>query len=162
MVTGLGLLVLATTFLVKALELGMLASRQLGLGICVIQVPNFPDEICTTAVQHSASRTTTGLSLLALAGMMLGVRWWAIRAGLLPTSSRFPLYIAGLFAGLAALMVVLRPTTTVGQEMDNRLFLNGALPSIGLHHSVFASGLALLTAGIAILWYRLQARRAST
>jgi hypothetical protein len=162
---GLGLLVLALTYLAKAVELAVLMRiHPQELPSCSdlqgVYTPPGTVIACTTSVQDMRTNAMAGLVVLVITAAVLLVRQLVVRrVGLASPPRRFPLLVAGWFAILGFLFVVtpVSPYATVLFGVDPGFF--GVPMGMGVFPEDIAAAGSLLTAIAALIWYLARANR---
>ena len=160
LVAGLATLVLALTYLGKALELAVLLRlHPQPPQSCILDGPNaYAGAGCSAGRPVMYDNIRAGLLLLVLAVIILMVRWQVVRrAGLAPTPPRFSLFIAILFAVGGIGRFVLRSS---GDWVFGGRELLGVPAGAGLSQETIAVALAMLTSIVAIGGYLTRSRRA--
>jgi len=160
---GLGLLVLALTYLTKAVELTvLLRMHPQELPACAdlqdLYIPMGTGIECTTSMQDMRANAVAGLVVLLAAAAALLVRRFAVRlVGLAPAPRRFPLFGAAFFVVLGFLFLVtsLTPYSTMLFGVD-RGFL-GVPMGMGLWPQDIAAVASLLTATVALVLHAVRA-----
>jgi hypothetical protein len=162
LLTGLALLVLASTYLLKALDIAVLL--RLHPEPASGCVNDFGTAItCPSSVPALRDNAVVGVVLLLPAGTVLLGRRLAVRsAGLARAPRRFPLFAAAVFAVAALVLFLTNPASPYWEHLFG---LEGSLIAVpagmGLWRQVIASGVALLASLIAAGGQLVRIRRSS-
>lgn len=154
---GLGVLVLALTYLAKAVELTILLRiHPPEVPACSdlqdLHIPMGTAMPCTTSMQDMWANATAGLVVLLAAASALLLRRFAVRwIGLAAAPRRFPLFVAVCFGILGFLLLVtsVTPYSTVLFGVDRGFF--GVPMGMGLWPQDIAAAASLLTATAALV-----------
>jgi hypothetical protein len=159
LLAGLAVLVLAATYLLKALDIAvLLRMHPEDLPPCadpeIVPVPGTAIAgACSSSVPALQENLAVGLAVLVIGVAVLAARWLATRrVGLAAPPRRFPVLAAALFAAGGLALLLVNPTSALGSRLyPQGLF--GVEQGAGFWHEVIASGLALVTAVGAVIWY---------